>query len=253
MTDDSSFQLAQIPSTDTAAWRSAEQMKRRTMKLRAGYLERAHFIDGDLDESAIAKRVARRSFARRLFDVVGALLLLVPGLPVMLLAALAIRLEDGGPCFYRQERVGWKGRPFLLLKLRTMQLHAEADGQPRWASHNDPRVTSIGRRLRHRRIDELPQLFNVLRGEMSLIGPRPERPCFVETLERELPGYALRHYTLPGLTGYAHVEAGYTSSVAGARAKLACDLYYLLHQSLRLDLQILARTVPLIVTGRGAR
>ena len=141
----------------------------------------------------------------------------------------------------------------MLLKLRTMRPDAEADGRPRWASRGDPRVTRVGRLLRRTRVDELPQLLNVLRGEMSLIGPRPERPCFVEQLSHELPGYALRHLVLPGLTGYAQVHAGYSASAAEARLKLTYDLHYLRHQSLALDLAIALRTAAVLLTGRGAR
>jgi lipopolysaccharide/colanic/teichoic acid biosynthesis glycosyltransferase len=190
---------------------------------------------------------------RRVIDLVGAFLMLIPGVPLMLLAALAIRLDDGGPCLYRQERVGKNGRRFILCKLRTMRTDAEADGQARWAANDDPRVTRVGRLLRQLRIDELPQLYNVIRGEMSLIGPRPERACFVEALSRELPRYALRLLAPPGLTGYAQVRCGYSASLSEARDKLACDLYYLVHQSLALDLVILTRTVAVVLTARGAR
>ena len=205
------------------------------------------------DEHAIDARIQRRAAVRCAVDLIGAVVLLVAALPLMVFAALAIRLDDGGPWLYRQERVGRNRRPFLLLKFRTMRTDAEADGEARWAGAADPRVTRVGGFLRRTRIDELPQLVNVLRGEMSLIGPRPERPSFVEQLERELPGYALRHRALPGLTGYAQVHAGYSASVAEAHAKLAGDLHYLQHQSLALDVEIAARTVAVVLTGRGAR
>src|SRR5690348_14807114 len=156
-------------------------------------------LPAGVDEQVIEARIARRANVRRLADIIGAILLLVVGLPLMLLAALAILIEDGGPCLYRQERIGRKGQLFSLLKLRSMRTDAEADGRARWASHDDPRITRIGGLLRRTRIDELPQVFNILRGDMSLIGPRPERAYFVDQLKRELPGYHLRLLALPGL------------------------------------------------------
>jgi lipopolysaccharide/colanic/teichoic acid biosynthesis glycosyltransferase len=206
-----------------------------------------------IDRHRIEERIARRGALRRFLDVLGAILLLIPGVPLIVLAGLAIRADDRGPWLYRQQRVGKNGQPFTLLKLRTMRVDAESDGCARWASLHDERITRVGRWLRHTRIDELPQLFNVLRGEMSLIGPRPERACFVEELARELPHYALRHLALPGITGYAQVHAGYAASHSESRSKLAYDLYYLAHQSWMLDLAIATRTVVVLVTGRGAR
>jgi lipopolysaccharide/colanic/teichoic acid biosynthesis glycosyltransferase len=205
------------------------------------------------DASLIDRRVRRRARSRRVVEVIGATTHGQVALPLVAVAALLVCVEDRGPWLYRQERVGRNGRPFVLLKLRTMRMDAEADGQPRWACSGDPRVTRVGAFLRRMRIDELPQLVNVLRGEMSLIGPRPERACFVRELERELPGYALRHLGLPGLTGYAQVFAGYAGSRDEARVKLELDLYYLANQSLALDLAIAARTIGVVLTGEGAR
>jgi lipopolysaccharide/colanic/teichoic acid biosynthesis glycosyltransferase len=204
-------------------------------------------------ERAIEERIARRASARRVCDCIAAVLLFVAALPLLIVAALTIHLEDRGPWLYRQERVGRNGRRFVLLKLRSMRLDAESDGQARWAVRGDQRVTRVGALLRRTRIDELPQLINVLRGEMSLIGPRPERPCFVEQLQRELPAYSLRHGALPGITGYAQIHAGYSASLSDARVKLACDLHYLTHQSAALDVAIAIRTIAVVLTGRGSR
>ena len=206
-----------------------------------------------VDRHRIEARIAQRAMLRRWLDVAGAMLLLIPGVPLMVLAALAVRAEDRGPWLYRQQRVGRNGQPFTLLKLRTMRVDAESDGRARWASLHDERITRVGGWLRRTRIDELPQLFNVVRGEMSLIGPRPERACFVDELVRELPHYGLRHLALPGITGYAQVHAGYAASHAETRTKLAYDLHYLANQSFVLDLAIATRTVVVLLTGRGAR
>jgi lipopolysaccharide/colanic/teichoic acid biosynthesis glycosyltransferase len=184
---------------------------------------------------------------------VGALLLLVPGLPLMLLGALAVRLESRGSAFYIQERVGQHGKPFEVVKLRSMYSDAERDGKPQWASVNDSRITRVGRFIRKTRIDELPQLFNVLRGEMSLVGPRPERAYFVEQLTAQLPFFAVRQSVKPGITGWAQVRCEYGSCLEGTKAKLQYDLYYLKNHSLLLDLIVLLETVAVVVTGRGAR
>jgi exopolysaccharide biosynthesis polyprenyl glycosylphosphotransferase len=189
---------------------------------------------------------------RRARDVACSLLLLAPTLPLLLLVACLIKLDSRGPVLYRQDRVGLHGRVFTLLKFRTMRIDAEADG-PRWATERDPRVTRIGAFLRASRIDELPQLINVLRGEMSLVGPRPERPYFVRQLVRIIPQYDERTLVLPGLTGWAQVNYRYGASVEDAQAKLAYDLYYLRNQSLLLDLHILAATVRVVVFRIGAR
>jgi sugar transferase (PEP-CTERM system associated) len=194
-----------------------------------------------------------RSCTCQLLDLVGASLLLLLALPVMLLAAVLIRLESGGPVFYRQERVGLHGRTFNMLKFRSMRTDAEPDGQARWASPGDARVTRVGRFLRKRRIDELPQLLNVLRGHMSLVGPRPERPCFVHTLAQKLPHYGLRHSVKPGITGWAQVRFHYAASVDDAAQKLQYDLYYVKNQCLLLDLVILFDTVGVVLTCQGAQ
>ncbi|MBU6440261.1 MAG: TIGR03013 family PEP-CTERM/XrtA system glycosyltransferase, partial [Betaproteobacteria bacterium] len=194
-----------------------------------------------------------RTTIKRLFDVVVALTLLALTWWIMLLAALAIFIEDGAPVLFRQERVGRSGKTFNVLKFRSMRTDAEKDGVARWAQANDSRVTRVGRFVRKTRIDELPQLFNVLRGEMSLVGPRPERPSFVEQLTEQIPFYAIRHSVKPGLTGWAQVRFSYGASLADARRKLQFDLYYVKNHSLVLDAQILLETVRVVVFGEGAR
>jgi len=190
--------------------------------------------------------------AKRALDLGLGLVLLVLLLPLLLLIALAVVLDDPGPALYAQVRVGRGGAPFRLLKFRSMVRDAERDG-PRWASLGDPRVTRVGRVIRRYRLDELPQLLNVLAGEMSLVGPRPERPEFVPRLAAALPGYDERHLVKPGLTGWAQVEQGYAASVEDAAAKLRHDLYYVAHRSLALDLLVLARTFRVVLLGEGAR
>ncbi|MGC8468527.1 MAG: exopolysaccharide biosynthesis polyprenyl glycosylphosphotransferase [Acetobacteraceae bacterium] len=190
---------------------------------------------------------------RRAADIGFALALLVATAPLMLLAAVAIRLDSAGPVFYRQERVGRDGRSFMLVKFRSMSLDAEAGLGPCWAAEHDSRVTRVGRFIRRVRIDELPQLFNVLRGEMSMIGPRPERPHFVARLAEAIPGYRDRAYVKPGITGWAQVNFRYGASIEDARMKLAYDLYYVKHRSLFLDLLILISTLRVVLFQEGSR
>ena len=187
---------------------------------------------------------------KRLSDAVLALALLLLSLPLQLLVALAIRVQGDGPVFYVQTRAGRYGRPFRMLKFRTMRTDAE-DGTARWAEDGDPRCTAVGRVLRRTRLDELPQLVNVLVGDMSFVGPRPERPEFVGELERAIPYYAWRHVVRPGLTGWAQITYGYGASVDDARRKLEYDLYYIRHYSLGTDLFIVLRTLSAAL--RGAR
>jgi sugar transferase (PEP-CTERM system associated) len=189
---------------------------------------------------------------RRAADIVLSVVTLAIALPVLLLTALAVRLESPGPVLYRQERVGLHGRPFTLLKFRSMRMDAEAAG-PVWASQHDPRVTRIGGFLRHTRIDELPQLLNVLSGEMSFVGPRPERPHFVAQLTNTIAFYGDRAAVKPGITGWAQVNYPYGASVEDARQKLSYDLYYIKRRSLFLDLLILFATVRVILFQEGAR
>lgn len=194
-----------------------------------------------------------RDVVKRVFDVLVSFAILAVTLPVLLLAILAILIESGSPVFYRQERVGQGGRSFFIHKLRSMRTDAERDGKPRWAGANDDRVTRVGRILRKTRIDELPQLWNVLRGDMSFVGPRPERPFFVEQLIEDIPYYDVRHSLKPGITGWSQVRYPYGASVEDALAKLQYDLYYVKNHSLFLDLLILVETVQVVLLGKGAR
>jgi sugar transferase (PEP-CTERM system associated) len=190
---------------------------------------------------------------RRGADLVISVAFLIATLPLMLVVAGMIKLDSPGPVFYRQERIGLHGRVFTLLKFRSMRTDAEAEGKPRWAARNDSRVTRMGGFIRSTRIDELPQLINVLRGEMSFIGPRPERPHFVEELARDIPLYRDRAYVKPGITGWAQVNFPYGASVEDARQKLSYDLYYVKNRSLFLDLLILISTIRVILFQEGAR
>lgn len=199
-----------------------------------------------------ARPRAIRQRGRRAFDIIAAVLLLIATSPLLAAAAIAIRHEDRGPVFYRQHRVGFHGRPFTLLKLRTMRSDAERYGA-RYATADDRRITKVGRFLRRNRLDELPQLSNVLAGSMSLIGPRPERPEFTGWLARGIAGYERRLAIKPGITGLAQVEGGYAATLDEARKKLALDLWYIDNRSLLLDARILLRTIAVVVSGRGAR
>jgi exopolysaccharide biosynthesis polyprenyl glycosylphosphotransferase len=190
---------------------------------------------------------------KRILDVAVSLSLLVLTLPVMVVTAFLIKLDSPGPVLYRQQRLGLHGKVFTLCKFRSMRVDAEAGGDPRWAQHRDPRITRVGRFIRAMRIDELPQLINVLLGEMSMIGPRPERPHFVEQLSRVIPLYRQRAYVKPGITGWAQVNYPYGASVEDAREKLAYDLYYVKNRSLLLDVLILFATVRVILFREGAR
>jgi sugar transferase (PEP-CTERM system associated) len=194
-----------------------------------------------------------RSAVKRLFDCAASTALLLLTLPVMLLAAICIYLESGLPVLYRQERVGQGGRVFTMHKLRSMKNGAESHGTPRWAGVDDARATRVGRIIRKLRIDELPQLVNVLKGEMSFVGPRPERPFFVDKLVKQIPYYSLRHSVKPGITGWAQVRYRYGASLDDAVEKLQYDLYYVKNHSLFLDLVILISTVEVVLWNRGAR
>ncbi len=193
-----------------------------------------------------------RSFVKRAFDLGASIVLLAIALPVMLMTAIAIAVESNGPVFYRQERVGRQMKPFNVLKFRSMRADAEADGVPRWANANDTRITRVGQFIRRYRIDELPQIFNVVMGDMSFVGPRPERPYFVEQLAEQIPYYSARHSIKPGLTGWAQVSYRYGSSVDDALHKLQFDLYYVKNHTIFLDLLILLKTVEVVLSGDSA-
>ena len=199
-------------------------------------------------ETSMARRMGKR-----FFDLAAAGTLLLLAWPTMLLVALCIRLESPGPVLYRQVRVGEGGRNFELVKFRSMRVDAEANGVAQWASSNDDRATRVGRFIRTVRLDELPQLFNVLSGEMSFVGPRPERPQFVEQLSEEIRYYAVRHCVKPGLTGWAQLRYPYGASVRDAEEKLKFDLFYVKNHGAVFDLLILLQTVEVVLFRRGAR
>jgi len=172
-------------------------------------------------------------------------------LPIAALTAVLIKLESAGPVFYRQERVGKNGRPFVLMKFRSMRQDAEKEG-PVWATKDDDRTTRVGKVIRKIRVDEIPQFWHILRGEMNFVGPRPERPHFVAQLAQEIPYYEQRHLMAPGLTGWAQIKYPYGASIEDARQKLQYDLFYIKNQSLILDAIILFETIKIILFGRGA-
>jgi sugar transferase (PEP-CTERM system associated) len=189
-----------------------------------------------------------RIFVHWMVALIGAIL----SLPLVLITAIFIKLESRGPVFYKQERVGKNGRTFVLMKFRSMRVDAEQDG-PVWASKGDARTTRVGRIIRKCRVDEIPQFWNILKGEMSFVGPRPERPHFVAQLAEEIPFYQQRHLIAPGLTGWAQIKYPYGASIEDARQKLQYDLFYIKNQSLVLDAIVLFETVKIILFGRGAQ
>ncbi len=199
------------------------------------------------------RRSSYKNIIKRLFDIAASSVLLALTFPVMLLTALLIYLETGAPIFYEQERVGECGHLFKILKFRSMRQDAERLGAPQWAKKDDNRVTRVGRIIRLLRIDELPQILNVLRGNMSFVGPRPERPYFVRELAKDIPHYLNRHTVKPGITGWAQIRYPYGASIEDAKKKLQYDLYYTKNHSLFLDLIILFQTAQVILFGKGAR
>jgi exopolysaccharide biosynthesis polyprenyl glycosylphosphotransferase len=190
---------------------------------------------------------------KRTFDIVASLALLLLTLPLIVATAIAIKIESKGPAFYRQRRVGLYNEGFDILKLRSMRQDAEVAGKAVWAERDDPRITRIGRFIRKVRIDELPQTWTVLKGEMSFVGPRPERPQFVDELEQHLPFYAERHMVKPGITGWAQINYPYGASIDDARNKLEYDLYYAKNYSPFLDMLILLQTLRVVLWPAGAR
>jgi len=232
-----------IPVLDLAGFFERAKGEVPTESLKASWLVYGHgFVQGQL-----------RTATKRAFDLVASGLLLTIASPVMLLTALAVRLESRGPVIYRQERVGLGGQSFMCLKFRSMRTDAEKDGVARWATKNDSRVTRVGSFIRKMRIDELPQLISVLRGEMSLVGPRPERPSFVSQLQEQIPFYDIRHSVKPGVTGWAQVRYSYGASIEDARRKHQFDLYYVKNNSLFLDLLVLVETVSVVLFREGAQ
>ena len=196
-----------------------------------------------------------RDYFKRLFDFVISGILLLVTWPLMLLAVIAIKLEDGlkAPLIYSQERAGYAGRPFKVHKFRSMRVDAEKDGKAVWAQKNDNRITRVGNFIRQTRIDELPQIFNVFKGDMSFVGPRPERPQFVAELNAQIPFYNERHRVKPGITGWAQLCYPYGASVEDAEHKLQYDLYYVKNRNLLFDLMIIIQTVEVILVGKGVR
>ena len=194
-----------------------------------------------------------RSFMKRTGDLVLSIVMLLMLSPLILLTAILIKLDSRGPVIFSQERVGQNGKPFQVHKFRSMVVDAEKRSGPVWATENDNRVTRVGRIIRKLRVDELPQLWNVLKGEMSFVGPRPERAYFIEQLEREIPYYSERHTVKPGLTGWAQVSYPYGASVEDAIEKLNYDLFYTKNMSFLLDMLIIFRTVKIVLFGKGAR
>ena len=199
------------------------------------------------------RRSAATLAIKRSLDLAFGIIGLVVSLPVMALVAIAVRLDSKGPAIYRQKRVGLGGRPFEVLKFRSMRTDAEEANGAQWASKDDPRATRVGKFIRKFRLDELPQFVNVIRGDMSFVGPRPERPVFVEQLRKEISYYDERHSVRPGLTGWAQVEYTYGSTVEDAFRKLEYDLFYLKNMSIFFDCAIILKTIRIVFTGRGGR
>jgi sugar transferase (PEP-CTERM system associated) len=227
---------------DLADFYEQRWFKVPVMHTQRGWLLFAHGFD--LLHSALALRL------KRLLDIAVSVILLIVCMPVMVIVAIAVRLESCGPALFRQTRTGLNGKEFQILKFRSMYVGAEEAG-PQWAAARDPRVTRAGRLLRALRLDELPQLINVIKGEMSFIGPRPERPVFIRELEKQIPFYDLRQLVRPGITGWAQVMYTYGASMDDALEKLQYDLYYIKNYSLLLDFAILLKTLRVVMLGRG--
>ena len=226
---------------------AADFYERQLGKIRLDTLHPSNVIFADGFTQAVITDTEKR-----VLDVIASTLLVVCTLPILALTTIAIFLESGRSILYRQERVGRRGAPFTLYKFRSMHHDAEKDGAV-WARQEDDRVTVVGRFIRKARIDELPQLFNVLKGDMSFVGPRPERPEFVEQLSAAIPYYDLRHHVKPGITGWAQISYPYCASLNDSREKLQYDLYYLKNYSVFLDINILLQTIQVILWGKGAR
>lgn len=263
--DDEQFDLLVLAghSLDSATLRKAAALRLKGVmvwnlpRLWSEFAERlpARFIDERWVATAEGFRsLNEQSFhvAKRLMDVSLAFCGLLVSLPILVLAAVAVKLQDGGRAFYSQVRVGKGGEPFRVHKLRTMVDEAENGTGPVWACPGDPRVTPVGRWLRKMRIDEIPQMWNVLKGEMSFVGPRPERPVFAESFQSKYPVYSLRHLVRPGITGWAQVRCPYAASEDGALLKLEYDLYYLQHASMLFDIRIILKTISTVASGWGS-
>ncbi len=235
--------LRGIDVTDAVAFYERELKKARLELVHPSWIL---FSDG-------FKASRSRDLTKRVVDLVISITLAVVMAPFMLLTALAIVLESGFPILYSQDRVGARGQVFRIYKFRSMRQDAEKDGKARWASQNDSRVTRVGAFIRNTRLDELPQLWNVIKGEMSFVGPRPERPEFVEQLKEQVPFYNTRHYVKPGLMGWAQLNYPYGASIEDARGKLEYDLYYSKNHSIVMDFLIMIQTVEVVLLGKGVR
>ena len=232
-----------IKVTDAASFFEREACQIRVDSLQPSWL----VFGGGFDQSFL------RSFIKRIFDLFASTIILIVSFPVMLITALCIYFEDRTPIFYQQERVGMDGHAFMVLKFRSMRNDAEKGMKPQWAAANDTRTTNVGRIIRKLRIDELPQILNVFKGEMSFVGPRPERPFFVKQLSNDVPYYNVRHSIKPGITGLAQVRYQYGASVEDSIQKLQYDLYYVKNNSLFLDILILIDTFQVVILGKGSR
>lgn len=233
--------LQGLKVTDAATF-----FERETCQIRVDSIQPSWLVfGGGFDQSFV------RMFMKRTFDLLCSGAILAVTFPLMLIAALAVWFEDRGPVFYSQERVGRDGKSFFVHKFRSMRADAEKSGKPQWAAQNDPRVTRVGNFMRKTRIDELPQILNVFKGEMSFVGPRPERPYFVEQLIEVVPYYNVRHSIKPGITGWAQVRYGYGSSAEDALQKLQYDLYYVKNNSLFLDFLVLINTLKVVLFRSG--
>lgn len=235
--------LMGIPIIEHTTFFEREEGRVRLDSLHPGWLV---FSDG-------CARNAFRTVSKRAFDIAASVSLLAVSIPVMIITAIMIKIEDGlgSSVLYRQQRVGEGGRLFDVLKFRSMREDAEADGKAKWASEQDPRITRVGSFIRRTRIDELPQVFNVLKGQMSFVGPRPERPQFVSQLGKKIPYYDERHVVKPGITGWAQVKYPYGASIDDARSKLEYDLYYVKNHTLMLDLYVMMSTIEVVLFGKG--
>jgi exopolysaccharide biosynthesis polyprenyl glycosylphosphotransferase len=240
--------LLRCQEAGTGVMRMAQLYERTLGRVPVEHVESSWLLTSFFD---VARFSEASPLTKRVVDIGVALALSAVGLCLTPFIVLAVLMESGRPILYRQPRLGRGGQPFLMTKFRTMSRDAESDGQARWSVPGDRRVTRVGRLLRRTRLDELPNLLNVLRGEMSMVGPRPERPQFIEQLEREVPLYRARLIVAPGLTGWAQVNWPYGDSVADAVVKLEFDLYYIKHQSLWFDMAILLRTVGTMLRFRG--
>lgn len=234
--------LKGIPVDDGVAFTEQLAGKLSVESLHPSFL----IFSNGFKRSAIFKRL------KRVLDIFGSVFGLAVFSVVSLLISTAIKLESKGPVLYRQKRVGEDGKIFHLLKFRSMRADAETNG-PVWAQENDDRVTRVGRVIRKLRLDEIPQMCNVLKGEMSFVGPRPERPFFVDQLKNEIPFYSERHVVKPGITGWAQISYHYGASREDAQEKLKYDLYYIKHMSLLFDLMIVLQTVKIVLLGKGSR